>query len=133
MGGSREGKTGMQARRALLLFCLCLLVNVALGKKPNNNNKPKPQTQKFEEEREVVAKKKTFTCKYSLIYKVAGSKFIVDKRKSSVTCSPDIKGKFGLVTETFTVGAKSVKVTHAIRRERTLSPASLLLMLLRDL
>ena len=66
--GSREGKTGMkvnfellgssldaqkhqnnchdrnkyhpQARRALLLFCLCLLVNVALGKKPNNNNKP---------------------------------------------------------------------------------------------
>jgi len=114
--GSREGKTGMKARRALLLFCLCLLVNVALGKKPNNNNKPKPQTQKFEEEREVVAKKKTFTCKYSLIYKVAGSKFIVDKRKSSVTCSPDIKGKFGLVTETFTVGAKSVKVTHAIKK-----------------
>merc|ERR1719323_1578975 len=104
----------MKARRALFLFCLCLLVNVAVGKKKPNNNKPKPQ--KYEEEREVVAKKKTFTCKYSLTYKVAGSKFIVDKRKSSVTCSPDIKGKFGLVTETFTVGAKSIKVTHAIKK-----------------
>ena len=35
-------------------------------------------------------------------------------RKKKVTCSPDIKGKFGLVTETFTVGAKSVKVIFTL-------------------
>ena len=34
--------------------------------------------------------------------------------KKKVTCSPDIKGKFGLVTETFTVGAKSVKVIFTL-------------------
>ena len=31
--------------------------------------------QKFEASREVVAKKKTFTCKYLLVYKVVGSQF----------------------------------------------------------
>merc|ERR1712037_993281 len=66
--------------------------------------------------REVVAKKKTFTCKYMLVYKVAGSQFTVDKKKSKVTCSPDSKGNFGVVTETFTVGTKSVQVTHAIKK-----------------
>merc|ERR1712037_1042404 len=66
--------------------------------------------------REVVAKKKTFTCKYMLVYKVAGSQFTVDKKKSKVTCSPDRKGNFGVVTETFTVGTKSVQVTHAIKK-----------------
>ena len=30
--------------------------------------------------------------------------------KPKVTCSPDLKGNFGSVTETFTVGSKSVKV-----------------------
>jgi len=72
--------------------------------------------QKFEAVREVVAKKKTFTCKYLLIYKVAGQKFTVDKKKSKVACSPDSKGNFGVVTETFTVGTKSVQVTHAIKK-----------------
>merc|ERR1719398_651412 len=51
-----------------------------------------------------------------LFYKVAGSKFTVDKKKSKVTCSPDSKGNFGVVTETFTVGTKSVQVTHAIKK-----------------
>merc|ERR1712181_14820 len=72
--------------------------------------------QKFEAVREVVAKKKTFTCKYLLIYKVAGQKFTVDKKKSKVACSPDSKGNFGVVTETFTVGTKSVQVKHAIKK-----------------
>ena len=36
------------------------------------------------------------------------------RKKQKVTCSPDIKGKFGLVTETFTVGAKSVKVIFTL-------------------
>merc|ERR1712210_241438 len=51
-----------------------------------------------------------------LVYKVAGSQFTVDKKKSKVTCSPDSKGNFGVVTETFTVGTKSVQVTHAIKK-----------------
>merc|ERR1719178_350465 len=51
-----------------------------------------------------------------LVYKVAGSQFTVDKKKSKVTCSPDRKGNFGVVTETFTVGTKSVQVTHAIKK-----------------
>merc|ERR1712037_904755 len=46
----------------------------------------------------------------------AGSQFTVDKKKSKVTCSPDSKGNFGVVTETFTVGTKSVQVTHAIKK-----------------
>merc|ERR1719151_516128 len=51
-----------------------------------------------------------------LVYKVAGSQFTVDKKRSKVTCSPDSKGNFGVVTETFTVGTKSVQVTHAIKK-----------------
>merc|ERR1712192_222809 len=39
-----------------------------------------------------------------------------DKKKSKVACSPDSKGNFGVVTETFTVGTKSVQVTHAIKK-----------------
>jgi len=101
----------MKAQNSLALLCLFAAIALVAGKKPS---KPKPQ--KFEAEREVVAKKKTFTCKYLLIYKVVGPKFTVDKKKSKVTCSPDSKGNFGVVTETFTIGTKSVQVTHAIKK-----------------
>ena len=35
-----------------------------------------------------------------------------DDDAGQVTCSPDSKGNFGVVTETFTIGTKSVQVIH---------------------
>ena len=60
-----------------------------------------------------MAKKKEFTCKYSLRYK--GS-LTIDQRKSKVTCLPDSKGKFGTVSQTFEIKDFSVEVQHDVKK-----------------
>ena len=106
------------------LLVLCLLLSLALaakkpGKKPGKPNKPsKPSKPSkptatvatFEASRDVTAKGKVFSCKYVLTYKAAAGKLAVDKKRSKVACSPDSKGNFGKVTETFDVAGFSVKV-----------------------
>merc|ERR1711953_871280 len=115
-----SGKPVMKGQRGLgLLFFFVAVIITAGARKPGKKpkpTKPKPQIQSFVEEREVVIKKKTFTCTYTLKYKVAGAVVVVDKKKSEVKCSPDSKGKPMKVTESFTVNTTTVQVTHVIKK-----------------
>merc|ERR1711962_822798 len=115
-----SGKSVMKGQRGLVLLFLFVAVIITAGaRKPGKKpkpTKPKPQIHSFVEEREVVVKKKTFTCTYTLKYKVAGAVIVVDKKKSEVKCSPDSKGKPLKVTETFTVNTTTVQVTHLIKK-----------------
>merc|ERR1711962_1053467 len=115
-----SGKPVMKGQRGLVLLFLFVAVIITAGaRKPGKKpkpTKPKPQIQTFVEEREVAVKKKTFTCTYTLKYKVAGAVIVADKKKSEVKCSPDSKGKPLKVTETFTVNTTTVQVTHVIKK-----------------
>jgi len=71
------------------------------------------QWKTFSETRTVMAKKREFTCKYSLRYKGA---LTIDQRKSKVTCVPDSKGKFGTVSQTFEIKDFSVEVQHDVKK-----------------
>ena len=64
----------------VLLFLFVAVIITAGARKPGKKpkpTKPKPQIHSFIEEREVVVKKKTFTCTYTLKYKVLVTTTIV--------------------------------------------------------
>ena len=67
----------------------------------------------FKETRSVKAKNKVFNCKYQLKYK--GS-LTVDARKSRVTCTPDSKGSYGTVSQTFVIGKNTAEIVHDVRK-----------------